>query len=52
MLDRELIETRSAKQLKFHIASLCPVLYRFEERGWLQGKWVEKLGEGGAAFTA
>ena len=34
-----LIETRSAGQLKFHIASLYPLLYRLEERGWLQGRW-------------
>jgi PadR family transcriptional regulator len=41
----KLIETRSAGQLKFHVASLYPLLYRLEERGWLQGKWVEKAGE-------
>jgi DNA-binding PadR family transcriptional regulator len=40
-----LIETRSQGQLKFHIASLYPLLYRLEERGWLQGRWVEKAGE-------
>ena len=39
-----LIETRSAGQLKFHIASLYPLLYRLEERGWLQGR-VEKAGQ-------
>ena len=38
------IEKRSAGQLKFHIASLYPLLYRLEERGWLQGRWVEKTG--------
>jgi PadR family transcriptional regulator, regulatory protein PadR len=41
----KLIEARSAGQLKFHVASLYPLLYRLEERGWLQGKWVEKPGE-------
>ena len=41
----KLIETRSGGQLKFHIASLYPLLYRLEERGWVQGKWVEKAGE-------
>jgi transcriptional regulator len=41
----KLIETRSAGQLKFHVASLYPLLYRLEERGWLQGKWVEKAGQ-------
>jgi PadR family transcriptional regulator PadR len=39
------IETRSGGQLKFHIASLYPLLYRLEERGWLQGRWVEKTGQ-------
>ncbi len=41
----KLIETRSGGRLKFHIASLYPLLYRLEERGWLQGRWVEKAGE-------
>ncbi|HTV02232.1 MAG TPA: PadR family transcriptional regulator, partial [Luteitalea sp.] len=41
----KLIEERSNAQLTFHVASLYPLLYRLEERGWLQGKWVEKAGE-------
>jgi transcriptional regulator len=41
----KLIESRSRGQLKFHVASLYPLLYRLEERGWLQGRWVEKAGE-------
>ena len=41
----KLIESRSEGQLKFHIASLYPLLYRLEERGWLQGRWVEKAGQ-------
>jgi PadR family transcriptional regulator, regulatory protein PadR len=41
----KLIEARSNGQLKFHIASLYPLLYRLEERGWIQGTWVEKSGE-------
>jgi PadR family transcriptional regulator, regulatory protein PadR len=41
----KLIESRSGGQLKFHVASLYPLLYRLEERGWLQGTWVEKAGE-------
>jgi len=40
----KLIESRSGGSLKFHIASLYPLLYRLEERGWIQGKWVEKAG--------
>lgn len=41
----KLIELRSHGELKFHAASLYPLLYRLEERGWLQGKWVEKAGQ-------
>jgi PadR family transcriptional regulator, regulatory protein PadR len=41
----KLIETRSGGQLKFHAASLYPLLYRLEERGWLQGRWIEKPGQ-------
>jgi transcriptional regulator len=41
----KLIETRSAGKLKFHVASLYPLLYRLEERGWLKGRWVEQAGQ-------
>jgi len=41
----KLIETRSGGQVKFHVASLYPLLYRLEERGWLQGRWLEKAGQ-------
>jgi PadR family transcriptional regulator len=41
----KLIESRSAGRLKFHIASLYPLLYRLEERRWIQGRWVEKPGQ-------
>lgn len=41
----KLIEQRSDGAVKFHIASLYPLLYRLEERGWIQGTWVEKDGE-------
>src|SRR5262245_47418673 len=41
----KLIEARSGGKLKFHVASLYPLLYRLEERGWLQGRWVEKAGQ-------
>ena len=40
----KLIEERSQGRLRFHIASLYPLLYRLEERGWLEGRWVEKPG--------
>ena len=35
----KLIETRSAGQLKFHVASLYPLLYRLEEREWIESEW-------------
>ena len=41
----KLIHSRSAGQLRFHIDSLYPLLYRLEERGWIAGKWIEKAGE-------
>jgi len=41
----KLIESRSRGQLTFYLASLYPLLYRLEERGWLHGRWVEKAGE-------
>ena len=40
-----LIESRSAGQLRFHVASLYPLLYRLEERAWIQGRWLEKAGQ-------
>jgi len=41
----KLIEIRSRGELKFHIDSLYPLLYRLEERGWIKGTWVEKADE-------
>jgi len=41
----KLIEARSNGTLKFNVASLYPLLYRLEQRGWLQGRWVEKAGQ-------
>jgi len=41
----KLIEARSGGILKFRVASLYPLLYRLEERGWIAGKWIEKAGE-------
>jgi DNA-binding PadR family transcriptional regulator len=40
-----LIESRSEGVLTFHVASLYPLLYKTEERGWIVGRWVEKAGE-------
>lgn len=40
-----LIERRSHGELTFHAASLYPLLYRLEQRGWITGRWTEKAGE-------
>ena len=42
---QKLIESRSEGVLTFNVASLYPLLYRMEERGWIVGRWVEKSGE-------
>ena len=41
----KLIESRSDGALKFHVASLYPLLYRLEKRGWIKGQWTEKAGQ-------
>jgi PadR family transcriptional regulator PadR len=41
----KLIETRSQGRLEFHVASLYPLLYRLEAKGWVIGRWVEKPNE-------
>jgi transcriptional regulator len=41
----KLIETRSEGRLEFHVASLYPMLYRLEAKGWVIGRWVEKPNE-------
>ncbi|HLY59896.1 MAG TPA: PadR family transcriptional regulator [Terriglobia bacterium] len=41
----KLIEQRSRGTLRFNVASLYPLLYRLENRGWIQGRWVEKAGQ-------
>lgn len=41
----KLVATRSRGHLTFHIASLYALLYRLEERGWIEGRWVEKAGQ-------
>ncbi len=40
-----LIEQRSGGLLRFNVASLYPLLYRLERRGWIKGRWVEKGGQ-------
>jgi len=39
------ITNRSDGLLTFHVASLYPLLYRLEDRGWIAGRWVEKAGQ-------
>jgi transcriptional regulator len=41
----KLIETRSEGVVRFNVASLYPLLYRLEERGWIKGRWVEEPGQ-------
>jgi len=41
----KLIASRSKGILRFHVASLYPLLYRMEAKGWIAGRWVEKAGE-------
>ena len=41
----KLIERESAGVLSFNVASLYPLLYRLEKRGWIQGRWVDKAGQ-------
>jgi PadR family transcriptional regulator PadR len=41
----KLIEQRSGGVLRFHIASLYPMLYKLERQGLIQGRWVEKAGQ-------
>ena len=41
----KLIDERSQGQIRFKAASLYPLLYRLEHRGWIQGRWVERAGE-------
>jgi PadR family transcriptional regulator, regulatory protein PadR len=41
----KLIENESDGVLNFNVASLYPLLYRLENRGWIQGRWVDKAGQ-------
>lgn len=37
-----MIDIRSGGDLRLNAASLYPLLYRLENRGWIEGRWVEK----------
>ncbi len=41
----KLIEGRSGGTITFNMASLYPLLYRMERRGWITGDWRERAGE-------
>jgi len=41
----KLIESRSGGAVRFNVASLYPMLYRLEKRGWIQGRCVYKAGQ-------
>jgi DNA-binding PadR family transcriptional regulator len=40
-----LIDERSNGAISFHIASLYPTLYRLEDKGLIEGRWVERAGQ-------
>ena len=40
----QLIESRSQGAVRFKAASMYPLLYRLERRGWIKGRWVERDG--------
>ena len=35
----KLIEAQSESRLQFHVASLYPMLYRMERKGWIEAEW-------------
>ena len=41
----KLIEARSGGRLTFALPTLYPTLLRLENRGWIKGRWVEKVGQ-------
>lgn len=41
----QMIDRRSDGALSYHVASLYPTLYRLEDRGLIEGRWVEKAGQ-------
>jgi PadR family transcriptional regulator PadR len=40
-----LIEERSDGTITFHASSLYPTLYRLEDKGLIEGRWVERAGQ-------
>jgi len=41
----KLLEQRSGGQLEFRVSTLYSALYRIEDRGWIEGRWVERAGQ-------
>ena len=41
----KMIRSLSDERLSFSASTLYPTLYAMEEKGWLEGRWVEKKGE-------
>jgi PadR family transcriptional regulator len=41
----QLIAQRSDGTINFHVTSLYPTLYRLEDRGLIEGRWVERQGQ-------
>ena len=39
------VASQSKGALRLNAASLYPLLYRLEKRGWIDGKWIEKAGQ-------
>jgi len=39
------IALRSNGTVRFHAASLYPLLYRLARKGWIHGRWLEKEGQ-------
>ncbi|MEM1180653.1 MAG: helix-turn-helix transcriptional regulator [Acidobacteriota bacterium] len=40
----KLLASRSDGKLEFAVSTLYTILYRMEKRGWIEGRWVEKVG--------
>jgi DNA-binding PadR family transcriptional regulator len=41
----QLIEERSDGTITFHASSLYPTLYRLEDKGLIEGRWIERAGQ-------
>jgi len=39
----KMLAERSDGKLQFPVSTLYTILYRMEKRGWIKGRWVEKV---------